>query len=100
MLPEQPAQWPRTAVISLQRTAQTTAIGTSAAVCAGALGAHTPPHPSPVLCEVIGEPIKRLAEFIREPVKLTGKRALRKALLKLIWHPGRFVRKLKNGQLS
>ena len=27
--------------------------------------------------EVIGEPIKRLAEFVEEPIKLTGKRALR-----------------------
>jgi hypothetical protein len=33
-----------------------------------------------VLCEVIGEPIKRLAQLIGEPIKLTGKRALRKAL--------------------
>ena len=33
-----------------------------------------------MLCEVIGEPIKRLAEFIGEPIKLTGNRALRKAL--------------------
>ena len=34
-----------------------------------------------MLCEVIGEPIKRLARLIGEPIKLTGKRALRKALL-------------------
>ena len=34
----------------------------------------------PVLCEVIGEPIKRLAQFIGEPIKLTGKRTLGKAL--------------------
>ena len=34
----------------------------------------------PVLCEVIGEPNKRLAKLIGEPIKLTGKRALRKAL--------------------
>ena len=34
----------------------------------------------PVLCEMIGEPIKRLAQLIGEPIKLTGKRALRKAL--------------------
>jgi hypothetical protein len=34
-----------------------------------------------VLCEVIEEMIKRLAELIGEPIKLTGKRALRKALL-------------------
>ena len=33
-----------------------------------------------MLCEVIGEPIKRLALLIGEPIKLTGKRALRKAL--------------------
>ena len=33
-----------------------------------------------VLCEVIGEPIKRLAELIGEPIKLTGIQALRKAL--------------------
>ena len=31
-----------------------------------------------VLCEVIGEPIKRLALLIGDPIKLTGKRALRK----------------------
>ena len=36
--------------------------------------------PEAVLCEVIGEPIKRLAQLIGEPIKLTGKRALRKAL--------------------
>ena len=35
---------------------------------------------SPVLCEVIEEPIKRLAELIGEPIKVTGERALRKAL--------------------
>jgi hypothetical protein len=34
----------------------------------------------PVLCEVIEEPIERLASLIGEPIKLTGKRALRKAL--------------------
>jgi hypothetical protein len=34
-----------------------------------------------VLCEVIGEPIKRLAWFIGEPIILKGKRALRKALM-------------------
>jgi hypothetical protein len=33
-----------------------------------------------VLCEVIGEPINRLPQLIGEPIKLTGKRALRKAL--------------------
>ena len=33
-----------------------------------------------MLCEVIGEPIKRLAYLIGEPIKLTGKRARRKAL--------------------
>ena len=38
------------------------------------------PGPRAVLCEVIGEPIKRLASLIGEPIKLTGKRALRKAL--------------------
>ena len=31
-----------------------------------------------VLCEVIGEPIKRLEKLIGEPIKLAGKRALRK----------------------
>ena len=33
-----------------------------------------------VLCEVIGEPIKRSRYLIGEPIKLTGKQALRKAL--------------------
>ena len=33
-----------------------------------------------VLCEVIEEPIKQSAYLIGEPIKLTGKRALRKAL--------------------
>ena len=33
-----------------------------------------------VLRGLIGEPIKRLAYLIGEPIKLTGKRALRKAL--------------------
>ena len=36
------------------------------------------PMAGPVLCEVIGEPIKRLAYLIEEPIKLTGKRALAK----------------------
>ena len=36
--------------------------------------------PCAVLCEVIGEPIKRLALLIGEPIKLTGEWALRKAL--------------------
>ena len=42
-------------------------------------GAGQTPRP-PVLCEVIGVPIKRLAQLIGEPIKLTGKRALLKAL--------------------
>ena len=33
-----------------------------------------------MLCEVIGGPIKRLAKLIGEPIKLTGKQALRKAV--------------------
>ena len=33
-----------------------------------------------MLREVIGEPIKQLAYLIGEPIELTGKRALRKAL--------------------
>ena len=33
-----------------------------------------------VLCDVIGEPIKPLAQLIGEPIKLRGKPALRKAL--------------------
>jgi hypothetical protein len=37
-------------------------------------------HPHAVLCEVIGEPIKRLAQLVGEPFILTGKRALRLAL--------------------
>ena len=36
--------------------------------------------PCAVLCEVIGEPIKRLAYLIGGPIKLTSKRALRNAL--------------------
>ena len=39
------------------------------------------PGSAPVLCEVIGEPIKQLAQLIGEPIKLTGQRALRKALV-------------------
>ena len=47
-----------------------------------ALGAATRCHLwlHAVLCEVIGAPIKRLAELFGEPIKLAGKRALRKAL--------------------
>ena len=33
-----------------------------------------------MLCDVIGEPTKRLAYLIREPINLTGKRVLGKAL--------------------
>ena len=40
-----------------------------------------------VLCEVIEEPIKRLAQLIGEPIKLTGKRALRKALPEALNRP-------------
>jgi hypothetical protein len=36
-----------------------------------------------VLCEMIGEQIKRLAKLIEEPIKLTGKRALHKALVEV-----------------
>ena len=43
-------------------------------------GSGGDPLPEAVLCEVIGEPIERLAQLIGEPIKLTGKRALRKAL--------------------
>lgn len=34
----------------------------------------------PVLCGLIGEPINQLAILTGEPLKLTGKQALRKAL--------------------
>ena len=39
-----------------------------------------PPAQRDILREMIGEPIKRLAYLIGEPIKMTGKRALRKAL--------------------
>jgi hypothetical protein len=39
-----------------------------------------------VLCEVTGEPIEQLAELIGAPIKLTGKRALRKALAADLTH--------------
>ena len=44
------------------------------------LPAGAPNGQPAVLCEVIGEPIKRLAYLIGEPIKLTAKQALRKAL--------------------
>ena len=42
---------------------------------------HKEARSNSVFCEVIGEPIKRLAYLIGEPIKATGKRALRKALV-------------------
>ena len=44
--------------------------------------ATLPQGSGPVLCEVIEEPIKRSALLVGEPIKLTGKRALRKALVR------------------
>ena len=57
------------------------------------------PYLRSVLCAVIGEPIKLLAYLFEEPIKLTGQRALRKALPQVL-RPATRVRRQRPPQPS